>query len=1216
MNQPKVILKKNKPLRYMFCMTVITFFTLWANASAQTITASVTGTITDPSSHVIANASIEVKNKETGIVFPGKTNASGVYSIQFLPIGDYTLTVAATGFKQAAIDTFHLVGGQDARFDVVLDVGSVNEVVTVSTLPPVINTQDSTLSTTFSAGMISQLPLVSDNVMTLSLLTPGAIQPTPSGYDNISHPGGFSNPSFNVNGNREQANNFTLDGLDINDAIDNWMAYTPSRNSLQEYRMVTGNNTAEYGNANGGQVVMTTKSGTNQFHGETFFQFQNTLMNANAWAAKHNTPVVTRQPLNRAYFGGTLGGPIRRDKLFFFVDYRGVRQHQTTESFGYQPDPAIGGNPNLDMTGQAGLKGTGMAYDPITLQNYPVTNPAAQFLLEHPELFPACNLRSSPNGPCITNSSGDNYEGLVRNGTTINQGDVKFDWKATERDIVSGRYTQVDNRSATTKILIPIDTPVNGSYPYHGFVVNSTHTFSSNIVNEARIGFSRTRYTNYPDDITGLIGTNGNKDLGIPGPTQVFPGMPSISLSGISPLNASWGAGGGGRATDGVVNAFTYGDKAEWLIGKHSLKFGAQAIRYQENRYYSGNTGPIGSWTFSGNSTNTTLSTGSAWSDFLVGKASAFAIGNSAGRWGMRQWRPAIFFQDDYKLRSDLTVNLGMRWEYDQPMYEVNNRQSNINPWTGAISFAGQNGASRSLVHAFWGGFMPRIGFAYAPERLENRFVMRGGYAITNFMEGLGANQRMTQNPFFVYSASQTAVATPLAMTNGYPPVTAITPANIAGNLIGWDPNIKPALVQQFDLILAYQLNRSMGLQVGYVGQDGHHLANLLGLNQANCSTISLTPGATPCDSPLANILPAMANHNVQYTESEGVMNYNALQATLTQHATHDLDFIFNYTYSKAMTDSPGYYGSSGVLGSANAYPQDSNNLAGDYGPSYFDATHIISFAVTYTLPIGRGKLVGKNFNGFEDSLLGGWKASLSGNWHTGFPQTVFSNRYYLVNGTAGNNVVRANQYRPLKIRHRSFANWLGTDPSAAPMASYVTTPVSCGGKTIQVVTGTTNRFGMAGATSSSNATPTGTFAGSCPTNPNHITINPDAEYSSVKTLPTATNGHATTTNTIFTSNDNETSAFGDELTTGFGTSHFGALRDPNFHTFDASASKDFALSQNMILGFRVDAYNVFNTVSWAPFNDNITSTNFGSITSTGTLTTERHLQLGINLRF
>jgi len=1188
-------------------------------AFSQNITATITGTITDPSGAVVVGARIVARNTATNIEFPTRTNKDGVYNLVSIPTGPYMLTVSAPGYRRASVAKFDLESDQVARYDIPLAIGASTDTVTVTALAPILNTQDATLGTTLTDKEITNLPLVSDNVMTLGLLTPGAIQPTPAGFDNISHPSGFANPSFNVNGNREQANNFTLDGLDINDAIDNWMAYTPSRNSLQEYQMITGNNTAEYGNANGGQVVMTTKSGTNQFHGESFFQFQNTLMNANTWAQKHTATLTPRQPLNRAYFGGTLGGPIYRDKLFFFIDYRGVRQHQTAASFSTQPDPAYQGVASNDMTGQAALKGTGTAYDPTLGKAVPITNPAAIFVLSHPQLYPVCNQYAPGQAVgtgCVKNSSGANYEGFTSTGTDINQGDVKLDWRASGRDLVSGRYTQVANQANTSRIPMPVDTPVTGTYPYHGFVVNWVHTISSNLVNEGRIGYSRTRYTNYPVDITGLIGTSGLADIGVPGPTQVFPGIASITFAGTGPAVGNFGPTGGGKATDGVVNAFTYGDKLEWQLGRSSLKFGAQAIRYQENRYYSGNTGPLGTWTFTGSTTNAALSTGSSYADFLEDKASAFAVGSSTGRWGDRQWRPAIFFQDDYKLRPDLTVNLGIRWEYDQPMYEANNKQSNINAYTGAITFAGVDGASRALYNSYWGGFMPRVGFAYAPEQFHNRFVVRGGYAITNFMEGLGANQRLVLNPFFVYSASATATTTPLQMTSGYPTLTAITPSTIAGNLIGWDPHIKPALVQQFDMILAYQLTNSLGVQIGYVGQVGHHLADLIGLNQAPCSIIAVTTGGTPCNSPLATIVPALATHNIQYTESEGVMNYNALQTTVQQHAGHNVDFIANYTFSKSMSDSPGYYGSSGVLGAGNAYPQDSTHLAGDYGPSYFNAKHIVSFAVIYQLPIGRGQLIGHNFNRLEDALLGGWKASFLGTWHSGFPQTIFSTTYYKVNGVSS-GPIRANQYRALKIVNRSFAHWLGTDPSAEGEASLVTTSEVCGGKTISVYTGTTGSTGVSGRTGSSNATVPGTTTGTCPTNPNHISLNPSAVYSSVASPANATMKQAASTNTIYTSNDNGVSAYGEELSTGFGTSSYGStVTDPGYHNFDASAAKDFAMPRGFVLGFRADAYNVLNGVSWAPMNDSISNSSFGSINSSGTSTTERHLQLALHLTF
>ena len=1146
-------------------VTLAVFYCFYCCASmyAQNITASVTGTVTDKSGGVVKGADISATNTATGITFPTKTNTDGIYSIQFLPPGPYTLTLSAAGYKETEISVFTLIGGQDARFDVPLAVGNASDTVTVTAMEPLLNTQDSTLSTTLNAKLISALPIVSDNVMTLGLLTPGAIQPSPQGFDNIAHSSGFSNPSFNVNGNREQSNNFTLDGLDVNDAIDNWMAYTPSRNSLAEFRMITGNNTAEYGNANGGQVVMTTKSGTNEFHGEGFFQGQTTDFNADSWLNKHSTTITARTPQNRAYFGGTLGGPILHGRLFFFVDYRGVRQHVTTTSRSYQPDPNYGNNAAYDMTGQASLKGTGTAYDPKLGAAVPLTNPAAIFLLQHPQLYPVCNQYNPGQTPgsgvgCATISS-SNYIGYTTTNVAINQGDVKLDWKASDKDLVSGRYTQVSNVNNTPRIAMPVDTPVSGNYPYRGFVVNWTHQLGSSMVNEFRIGYGRTRYTIHPVDPTGLIGTNGLADIGVPGTTQIFPGIAQIKFAGTGPSITGFGPTNGGQASDSIVNAFTYGDKVEWQHGRHTFKFGGQALRYQENRFYTGNYGPLGTWTFTGAASS--ISSGSDYADFLEDKASTFYVGSNYGRWGERQWRPAFYFQDDFKLRPDFTVNLGLRWEYDQPMYEVHNHQDNINPYTGAISYAGVNGASRSLVNSYWEGFQPRIGFAYAPDSLHSRFVMRGGFAITQFMEGLGAGQRMVLNPPFTYNASGAAVTVPFAMSNGYPSISNNTPTTVAGNLIGWDPNFKPAFVQQYDLILAYQINNSTGIQLGYVGQVGHHIANLIGKNEAPCSIIALVAGGPTCNSPLATILPNLATHSVQYTQSEAMMNYNGLQASLTTHASHGLEYIANYTFSKAMGNSYGYYGSStGVVSTASAYPQDGNNLAGDYGDIYFDARQLISFAVTYQLPIGRGQLIGRNWNHLVDSVLGGWKASMTGNYHTGFPESTTSTSYYQVNqGTT--SVVRANQYRPLKIVHRSFNNWLGTDPSATPCknTNYTTVP--------------------------------------SPANP--------------------VMDQAASSNKIYNSNDNGVCAFGEELSTGFGTSHIADMRQPGYHDYDASASKAFAIPGGTMLIFRADAYNFINGVSWGSFQNSVSTTGtFGAFNSPYTNTTERHLQLALDVTF
>ena len=1212
---------------------------------AQDITSSVTGTVTDKSGHVVAGANVEATDSETGLKFQTRTNHDGVYSIQSLPPGPYTLAFSAPGYKQTDLSAFTLIGGQDARFDVLLAIGSATEVVNVTDMAPLLNTQDATLSTTIDAKMISQLPLMSDNIMTLGLLTPGAVQPSPSTFDNISHSAGFSNPSFNVNGNREQSNNFTVDGLDINDAIDNWASYTPSRNSLQEYRMITGNNTAEYGNANGGQVVMTTKSGTNQFHGEAFFSFQNTLMNANAWTNKHvsGTPSA-RLPLNRDYFGGTLGGPIFHDRLFFFVDYRGTRQHSSSYSYYDQPDAAVGGNPQEDETGQAALAGTGTAWDPEYNGGVggvvKVTSPMAQYLLSHPAIYPVCN--SAAKGTHCPLSYGNssalyNYEGINSGGTRINQGDAKLDFRLNDHNLVSGRYTQVDNRYAPTIIDRPIDTPVNGNYPYHGAIVNWTTTITANLVNEARVGFSRSRFINIPVDISGLIGNKGLSDLGIPAPfQQVYPGMPAVTFAAADSVASGVGAPSGfgevGKATIGVVNAFTYGDKMEWQKGKNTFKFGGQAIRYQENRFYSGNNGAIGTWAFKGTTGQPALSTGDAWGDFLTGEANSENVGNSAGGWGQRQWRPAFYFQDDYKALPNLTVNLGLRWEFDQPMFEVNNHENNINPVTGVVSYAGSIPSNatagspavcsnRACYEPHYTGFMPRVGFAFTPEAFHNRLAVRGGYGITNFQEGLGANQRLVQNIPFVFSQSATATTNYIPTTTGYGALSSLTPATANANMIGWSPTYKPALVQQFNLGTMYEVNNHVSAQAVYVGQLGHHISDLIGLNQTACSEYPVVTGGTYCVSPLASsVLPNLATHNIQYSESEAVMNYNALQTTVNMREGHGLSYLFNWTYSKAMTDSYGYYGSgTGVSGSAFAYPQDSNNLAGDYGQSYFNAKHSISFAVTYKLPVGRGSgFIGNNWNHWLDTFLGGWNTAVVGVYHTGFFQTIYSTQYYKAN-IVSSSTTRANMYRPLKVVNRSFAHWLGTDPSAEGLGAFTTTTATCAstGKTYSQVTGTVGSTGVAGRTGASNQLIQAPTTTACASNPAGISLNPSVVESAVAHPAVASMGITAGSINTYTSNDNGTAAFGEELTTGFGTSQTGSVEQPGYHNFDASASKEFAMPKGIVLGFRADAYNVINGVSWGSFNANISNNSFGSIVSSpGTNTVERHLQLGLNLKF
>ncbi|MCU1225260.1 MAG: TonB-dependent receptor, plug, partial [Edaphobacter sp.] len=958
-------------------------------ALAQTITGSITGTVTDSSGAAVGSAKVAAMNVDTGVETPTTTNSDGVYVLRFLQIGHYTLTVTSSGFSPTSAGPFALEVGQEAKVDVKLKVGSINENVIVTSAAPILNTENPSTGTSITAEQATELPLQARNFSSLTTLVAGAVATTPSNANNVGRP--TYNSGFFVNGNREQTNNYTLDGVDINDAIDNYINYSPNVDAIGELRIISGNATAEYGNANGGQVVMVTKSGTNSFHGNAFWFLENNNLNANSWSNKHTPDKAAIGPvpsLNRSIFGGTFGGPVIHDRLFFFVDYQGARQHSSSTEF--------------DSVATAAMRS---GFAPNLGRNVAILNPVAQYLFAHPEIYPLPNVATTG----ITN----NYVGTRASATTNNQGDIRIDGKLTDKDNLSGRFTIGRENDGDSRVSIPTRLGAANISPYTGFSINWTHVISTRVVNEARAGFSRGRFTNLASDPGGKLGLTANNALGIPG-AQIAPGMTAFNISGYalgSPSGSTPAFGGQAVQNDSLTNAFTYGDNVSWQLGRHTLKFGGTAIRYQSNRNYSGNDGVLGHFDYNGTYTARTLGTNDAWADFLQNQSSAFGQGSYVSKWGQRQWRDAIFFQDDWKVTPNLTLNLGMRWEWDQGLYESHNKESNLNINTGVITIAGQNGANRALYNSFWNGWMPRVGFAYSPENFHGRFVIRGGYGITNFLEGTGANLRLTLNPpFFSNSSGQqsgTGVTGFFQTQSGFPLPTA---TNIwSGNVRAWDPNLRPALVQQFNLTTETQLDNNTSLVIAYLGQTGNHLVDPREGNQRRCPTCPL-PITT-----LSQLAPFSASSpnpqisqisQISYTESRSMMNYNALQVTGRRRFNRGFEFLTNYTWSKGLTNNLGYYGGTGS--SQSAYWQDSYNGSGDYGPAFFDATHIFTFAGYYDLPFGRGRLVGANMNRFVDTIVGGWKVGAVANLHSGFPFTVSSPGNYSVNQRAN----RGNHYR------------------------------------------------------------------------------------------------------------------------------------------------------------------------------------------------------------
>ena len=999
-----------------------------APALAQTITGSINGNVTDQGGAVVANAQVAAKNVATGVETRTVTNGAGDYNLRFLQIGQYVVTIQQQGFTAQQVGPITLEVDQAAKVDAKLAVGSEATTVKVSSeLQPILDADNSTIATTFTASTVENLPLNGRNFSSITQFLPGSVASSPRGMlggnalERNTNSTGESG-LVSINGNRTQTNDYLLDGVEINETINNLIGYNVSPDAIGNLTVITSNADAEYGNVNGGEVLSVIKSGTNQLHGTAFAFLQNQNLNANSWL--NNFSGNPKQPFTQTIFGGTLGGPILRDKLFFFVDYEGARYHQGgTQTASVIPLAMRNGDFSaVNYPLYHYVQGSGLVAYPNN--QIPITSPAAQYLFAHPELYP------QPNKAAANNTFGvlSNYQGAYRNRIYNDQGDVKIDYTLGQHDSIMGRYSQSNAGDAQTQAPLLIIFPTASQYPYKGVAINWVHTFSPSIVNEARGGYSRVRWIQgQPVDYTGAFGTNGNNLLGI-NATQPYPGFAALAFNANpnfipTATNIPTTIGTPGGASNLIDGTFTYADNLTIEAGKQTFKMGVEILRYQQNNFYPGDAGAMGEFGYSGIFSGGTAGQGYPVADFVTDQAAAAAVGAVVGRTGQRQYRDAAFFQDDYKLTRNLTANLGLRYEYDQPIYEVNNKEANVDLATGLVYVAGQAGADRifgdshALYHPVYTNFMPRVGFSWQPQQ---RIVFRGGYGITNYLEGTGANLRLTFNPPFqgsfnekAFTPTQTSAGTPITLAAGLPtgsgaPITQYS---------AWDSHLRPAFIQEFTFSNEIELDNQTSVSMAYLGQLGQHLIDARAANQ-------IQQGQTV--APYAALVGQTGA--IVETQSAGVMKYNAAQIQVRHRQSNGLEYQVNYTWAHSLTNTSGFFGVSDVNG-ASAYWQDAYNGHADYGNAGFDVRNNLSATAVYQLPFGRGQKFGGNMNHILDEAAGGWKLSGDAIVYSGFPVTINGPN----NTNLNNRAERANQYRPLIVHNRSVANWFGTDPSAVP---------------------------------------------------------------------------------------------------------------------------------------------------------------------------------------
>ncbi len=1047
---------------FLVLLTMVALTAMLTPAWSQDVTGSIVGTVTDPSGAPLKGASVKATDADRGTVWTAETNEAGAYSLLRLPVGNYGVKVTATGFQTAVQPPFALVLNQSARVDVQMKVGKVNETVEVSDQAPLLQTESTEVSTLIDSAAVTSVPLAGRNYLQLALLAPGTTTNNPSGINEPHNLDESSRPF--INGNREQANQYFLDGFLNSEDKNNETSYTPNVDAVQEFNVITQNPSAEFGDFEGGVVSVSTKSGTNKFHGSVYEFFRNDALDANlpsnGWTTGvanlenpnplgaivpgHAADGTTLKPEFRYNeFGVTFGGPIIKNKLFFFVDYQGLRDLNAGATGAQLLTSSMrGGDFGQLCTNFGGtFNGAGTCVPPTTPGNFApvqvvdpnnggVNVPFNNFAntLDDPISGVANNLftmyqKYYPLPQIDSVAGGNNYFYNTGNSINVDQGDVRIDYKQSDKDNIFFRWSQEHLRNPVFSgcLLCASGSAQGADQPNRNAGVSWNHSFNANLLNEVRLGFNAVQF-NQNQVFSSSLGNVGQQ-LGITNGNFELPGLLLLSITGVG-YNADPSLGQQNLVQIFHTTQGQFNDNLSIVHGRHSIKTGFEFVRERQDFQYNGNNGGLGSIPVS-------TASGSGLSDLYLGLAATGGARDTYAEQTLFQHRGniiAAYIQDTWHLSNTVTVNLGMRFEDHTPLSEVQNREVNFGLFTGTIYTPdGKDGTAKFGNPALYnnylgkGDWQPRVGFSWAPAALGGRTVIRAGYSISNFFEGGGTNEQLTMNPPLGIYAQGNAGGTLAAGYGTLNVCPSVDFACYAGSRIRvTDQNFKPAVSQQWNLTIQQRLSNATTFQIGYVGQHGTDLLNFedlsqrIGLNAAGTIAkpgqliVSQTAGPylgggyTPCDP--ASLSTCGAAGSLYQADQNGALaganmsnsnqSYNSLQAVLERRMGNGLQGQVAYTYSKCLSNSPGYFGTG--WGSTNATssggqpgPQNIYDPHSDWGPCFFDQTHVLSSYVTYQLPFGKGKQFGHDMNSALNAAIGNWEIGAIMTAHSGNALTL-----------------------------------------------------------------------------------------------------------------------------------------------------------------------------------------------------------------------------------
>jgi hypothetical protein len=1003
---------QRKSLYVVSLMVMLATLGTPARLFGQADQAAIAGEVTDPSGAVVSNATVTLTSADTNLTLKRKVNGAGSYSFSPIKIGNYRLLVEAKGFQTIQQDNIHLDLQQRLTLNWALKPAGVVETVEVSTEPPALQTDDASTGQVVSAQTINDTPLNGRNYVFIAQLTAGVVASNGSR--------GQGGGDFNANGQRAEQNNFILDGVDNNsNAVDflNGASFVvrPPPDALAEFKVQTGSYDAELGHSAGAVINASIKSGTNKIHGNLWEYFRNNILDTRDFTA------TTIPEYRQNQFGGTLGFPIIKDKLFLFIDTEVNRIVFAQPNTGVSVPTALERAGDFSELLNPSLTG---ASQPIKLYQPGSANPAtplscngrvnvlcpqqidkvAQSILK---LYP---LPNANNGLLYNNYV---FQSKVKNN--VFQFDVRSDWNITPKDQAYARFSYSNNLGYYPPPLGPILD--GGGYGNDGdikalgenFMASETHAFSDSLINEFRFGYNYGHFS----DTQPNANVNSAAQVGLGGiPTAPLNGgLPATSIGGLSSFGAT-----AFYAANEYENVFQILDNVTKTQGQHTLKGG---VSIQHIRFYTlAPTFPRGSYAFDGKYTSIpgVSNTGSGIADFLTNSQDYAQLSNFSGADQVR-FQNGFYAEDSWRATKNLTINYGVRYEFAQPYFERHDRQASfyptgpLNPGSSAGTFVlpkSQTGfalpqsflntlakdnvsvsydSNRQLVQGQKTNFAPRLGIA---ERLSNRAVIRAGYGIFfGGVENIGGSPNLGFNfPFQFTSAFNSpncllnnCPTDGITLEDGFTKQIAAGLINSASNVtvVGSQRKAKTSYSEQFNLALEISLSNNLTASAAYVGSVSHHL---LVAPDVNAPAALIAPGLQ------ANAYRPFPDLGTLYfNEYSADSNYNSLQTKIERRFSHGLSFLGTYTYSHSLDDATTPLGSAGDGGYRNV---NLIGLGGDYSNSPWDTRHRLTLNGTYELPFGKGK---KFFS--DPSLLnyvvGGWSGALVFRAQTGQPFTVYN---------------------------------------------------------------------------------------------------------------------------------------------------------------------------------------------------------------------------------